>query len=63
MMMRDKRYDLRRELNELWTIIDTYTGLPAASDGKDLTGLEFDDARDLLTLLNDSDSRGENPLV
>lgn len=55
--MQEKRYEIRREPNGCWTVVDALTNLPAATDGKDLTGLEQDDARDIAHALNLDASR------
>ncbi len=58
------RYAAEKVGHDRWVIIDTDTGLPAASNGKDLTGLEENDARDIAGLLNDADRSGRpSPLV
>jgi hypothetical protein len=60
----EPRYSLRQEKNGTWTVLDVITRLPAASDGKDLTGLEEDDARDIMDVLNrDYLARRKSPLV
>ncbi|CAN7503292.1 hypothetical protein LJR098_004740 [Rhizobium sp. LjRoot98] len=62
--MNEPRYDLRQEKNGTWTVIDVVTSLPAASDGRDLTGLERDDARDIMEALNRDHLAGrKSPLV
>lgn len=62
--MNEPRYSLRQEPDGTWTVVDTITGLPAASDGRDLTGLEHDDARDIADALNRDYLAGrESPLV
>jgi hypothetical protein len=58
------RYAAEKIDRDRWVIIDTHTGQPAASDGKDLTGLDETDAHDIATLLNDSDRSGSpSPLI
>lgn len=62
--MNEPRYSLRQETNGTWTVVDIITGLPAASDGRDLTGLERDDATDIADALNSDYLAGrESPLV
>lgn len=62
--MVERRYGVRQERNGVWTVIDEVTGLPAASDGRDLTGLAQDDARDIADVLNRDDrSRRRSSLV
>ncbi|KQS64430.1 hypothetical protein ASG39_10685 [Rhizobium sp. Leaf371] len=53
--MVEKRYGVRQERSGVWTVVDEMTGLPAASDGRDLTGLEKQDARDIAEVLNRDD--------
>lgn len=50
--MIEMRYGVRQERGGFWTVVDEMTGLPAASDGRDLTGLEKQDARDIADALN-----------
>ena len=60
--MNEPRYSLRQEKNGTWTVLDIITRLPAASDGRDLTGLEHDDARDIAEALNkDHPGRPQEP--
>ncbi|WP_455270163.1 hypothetical protein [Rhizobium herbae] len=62
--MNEPRYDLRQEKNGTWTVIDVMTRLPAASDGRDLAGLDHDDARDIRDALNRDHLAGrKSPLV
>ncbi|WP_244477516.1 MULTISPECIES: hypothetical protein [unclassified Rhizobium] len=62
--MQEKRYEIRQESNGCWTVVDVLTGLPAASDGRDLTGLGKDDASDIAYALNEDVSRHrDSPLV
>lgn len=62
--MVEKRYEVRQERNGLWAVIDEVTGLPAASDGRDLTGLDREDARDIADVLNRDDrSKRRSSLV
>lgn len=62
--MNDPRYDLRQEKDGTWTVLDVITRLPAASDGRDLTGLDRNDARDIADTLNRDDRAGrKSPLV
>ncbi len=46
-----------------WMILDTHTDLPAASNGKELVDLDFDDARDIADMLNVEFRANRNPLV
>ncbi|HTO34009.1 MAG TPA: hypothetical protein VL202_22960 [Pararhizobium sp.] len=50
--MNEPRYGLRQEKNGSWTILDVITRVPAATDGRDLTGLDQDDAEDIMDVLN-----------
>ena len=62
--MGEMRYGVRQERNAAWTVVDEVTGLPAASDGRDLTGLSLEDARDIADALNrELRRRGRNSLV
>lgn len=62
--MQEKRYEIRQESNGCWTVMDMLTGLPAASDGRDLTGLGKDDASDIAYALNEDVARHRSsPLV
>jgi hypothetical protein len=62
--MGEMRYGVRQERNGAWTVVDEVTGLPAASDGRDLTGLSLEDARDIADALNrELRRRGRNSLV
>ncbi len=62
--MNEPRYELRQEKNGTWTVIDGMTRVPAASDGRDLTGLDRDDARDIMETLNRDHLAGrKSPLV
>jgi hypothetical protein len=62
--MNEPRYSLRQEKNGFWTVLDVITRLPAASDGRDLTGLDHDDAKDIADALNRDYLAGrKSPLV
>ncbi len=62
--MNEPRYGLRQERNGSWTIVDLITRVPAASDGRDLTGLDREDAKDIMDVLNrDYLARRKSPLV
>ncbi len=62
--MREKRYGIRQDRDGSWTVIDTLTQLPAASDGRDLVKLEKMDAEDIAETLNEDFSRDrKSPLV
>ena len=62
--MNEPRYDLRQEKNGTWTVFDVITRLPAASDGRDLTGLDRGDAKDIMDALNRDHIAGrKSPLV
>jgi hypothetical protein len=57
------RYAIRRDAPDRWTIVDTLTGLPAASNGRDLMGLAKPDAQDIADELNQSVDQGRDPLI
>ncbi|MCV9966490.1 hypothetical protein OIU34_31955 [Pararhizobium sp. BT-229] len=62
--MNEPRYTLRQEKNGTWTVLDVVTRLPAASDGRDLTGLDHEDAKDIMDTLNRDYLAGrKSPLV
>ena len=62
--MNEPRYGVRQERNGTWTVIDLITRLPAASDGRDLAGLDEEDARDIMNMLNRAYlARRRSPLV
>ncbi|KQS89771.1 hypothetical protein ASG68_06180 [Rhizobium sp. Leaf453] len=62
--MNEPRYGLRQERNGSWTIVDLITRVPAASDGRDLAGLDREDAQDIMDVLNrDYLARRKSPLV
>ena len=63
MTFAERRYCPQRQADGQWAVIDTYNGLPAASDGNDLVGLAFEDATDIADMLNDADHRGKTMLV
>ncbi|WP_454817341.1 hypothetical protein [Labrys neptuniae] len=51
----ERRYDLRAEEDDTWTVFDVFTGLPAMVDGFEATGFEVEEAGDLLAMLNAAD--------
>lgn len=53
----EARYDMRDEPDGTWTVFDIFTGLPAVVDDVPLTGLEMEEADDLVDLLNFKDAR------
>ena len=62
--MKEPRYELRQERNGTWTVMDVITHLPAASDGRDLAGLDRDDAHDIMEALNRDHLAGrKSPLL
>ncbi|KQS95051.1 hypothetical protein ASG50_27400 [Rhizobium sp. Leaf386] len=62
--MNEPRYGLRQERNGSWTIVDLITRVPAASDGRDLAGLDREDAQDIMDVLNrDYLARRKSPLL
>lgn len=61
--MAQHRYEIRREPDGTWTVFDVFTGWPAEVDGHlPATGLDMEEADDLLDLLNLGDllRRGSN---
>ena len=47
-----------------WSVIDTLSGLPAASNGRDFVGLRKSDAKDIADELNRCESEGaDSPLL
>ncbi len=57
------RYEIRPDLRGGWTIVDTMTSLPAATDGRDFVGLSKRDAEDIARELNLSAAQGRDPLI
>ena len=47
-----QRFELRIEPNKKWTVIDNSTGLPAQSGGRELSGLDVEDAQQALFSAN-----------
>lgn len=58
-----QRYEIRREGPDRWTVVDTLTSLPAATDGREFVGLAKEDARDIADELNRSVAKGRDPLI
>ncbi|MEA3533811.1 hypothetical protein [Rhizobium sp. CC-YZS058] len=59
----ETRYAVRRQHGDRFAVIDEQTGLPAASDGRDLVGLAREDAEDIADVLNRSEDSRSSPLV
>lgn len=57
------RYEICQEPRGGWTIVDTLTSLPAATDGRDFVGLSKRDAEDIARELNLSAAEGRDPLI
>lgn len=59
----DQRYEARpdSQARGQWVVVDTHTGLPAASDGKDFTSLSKRDAADIAEALNTYLKEGKEP--
>ncbi|KQV83821.1 hypothetical protein [Rhizobium sp. Root1220] len=57
------RYEVRQQPGGRWAVIDTLTSLPAATDGRDLVGLDRQDAEDIARELNSSEADGVDPLI
>jgi hypothetical protein len=49
------RYDVRNDPDKLWTVFDVFTGWPAELDGLILTGLQPEEAYDILDEVNQQD--------
>jgi hypothetical protein len=54
--MTTDRYDIRRELDRTWTVLDVFTGVAAEVGGKTVVGLQVDDAEELMNILNYEDA-------
>ncbi|WP_457583506.1 hypothetical protein [Ensifer canadensis] len=54
--MATQRYDLKVEANNVWTVIDVFTGQPVVWDGYLMSNLPRDEADDLLDILNLKDA-------
>ncbi|OLP53719.1 hypothetical protein BJF92_06145 [Rhizobium rhizosphaerae] len=60
----EARYEYREQGDGDWAVIDRLTGLPAATNGRDLSGLALEDARDIADVLNRSVTDGQrSPLL
>lgn len=60
----EARYEVREDVDETWQIVDTASGLPAATDGRDLVQLARIDADELAKELNECEDGGrESPLL
>lgn len=58
------RYQVRTDVDETWQIVDTLSGLPAATDGRDLVQLTRMDADEVAKELNECEEAGrESPLL
>ena len=57
------RYIIRQEPRGTWMVMDSMTALPAATDGKDISGLSKVDAEDIAQELNRSIAGGRDPLL
>jgi hypothetical protein len=58
-----ERYVVSEDHAGTWKIVDTTTGLPAATNGRDFVQLSKVDAKDLADELNECDAQGGDPLV
>ncbi|OMQ33896.1 hypothetical protein [Ensifer sp. 1H6] len=54
--MATQRFDLKVEANNVWTVIDVFTGQPVVLDGYLMSHLPRDEADDLLDILNLKDA-------
>lgn len=52
----DEHFGRRIEEDRTWTIYHVYTGVPASSDGKNMTGLSRSDATHGMLFLNNRNS-------
>jgi type III secretory pathway lipoprotein EscJ len=50
-----QRYEMREEPDDLWSIIDVFTGRPATVDSFLMVGLTVEEANDMLYILNNND--------
>lgn len=55
--MATQRFDIRREPDGSWTVYDVFTGATVAVSGSPMTGLDVEEADDLVDLLNLRDAR------
>lgn len=53
----DQHFGRRIEKDRTWTIYHVYTGIPATSSGRNMTGLSHSDATDGMLFLNDRNTR------
>lgn len=61
---RKNRYHAEAEAGGTWRVTDLMTGLPAASNGRDLVRLSREDAEDIAHEPNDSERDGRpSPLL
>jgi hypothetical protein len=59
-----RRYEVHPDSTCTWQIVDCLTGLPAASNGRDLVQLSKTDAKDIADELNSCEEEGRpNPLL
>lgn len=62
-MESEARYECRQQDGD-WAVVDRLTSLPAATNGRDLSGLSQEDARDIADVLNRSATDGQrSPLL
>ncbi|KRB58274.1 hypothetical protein ASE04_28240 [Rhizobium sp. Root708] len=60
----DTRYEPRQERGGTWMVADSFTDLPAASNGRDLVMLRKGDAKEMAAELNRCETEGsESPLL
>ena len=60
----EARYEVREDVGETWQIVDTASGLPAATDGRDFVQLARRDAEELAKELNECEEGGRSsPLL
>jgi len=59
----DVRYEARLDRDGTWMVADSFTDLPAASNGRDLVMLRKDDANEMAADLNRCETEGsQSPL-
>lgn len=60
----ERRYQVTGDGSAKWQVLDSITGLPAATNGRDLVQLDKRDAEDLADELNDCEGKGRpSPLL
>jgi hypothetical protein len=57
------RYVLAQAPHGAWAIIDTFSSLTAATNGRELTDLDYQDAKDIADMLNREHAANKSPLI